>query len=515
MGAALRVLFIEDSEDDTALQVRMLRQAGYDIDFERVDSPSALTGVLGQKWDLIISDYSMPHFTGSDALRLVRDRDLEVPFIFVSGTIGEDTAVAALKVGAQDYLMKTNLSRLIPAVRREIHEAEERKQRRRLEQQIHQLQRFEAIGRLAGGVAHDFNNVIGAILGWADMGYEEAPPRSRVQERFQMIRSQAERAAGLTRQLLAFARRQILQPCNTNLNELVRAGISLLRNVIGERIEVQTALAQDLWVTWADPTQVEQILMNLCLNARDAMPAGGRLLIETQNVEIEEDYHRVHPYALPGRYVLLRVSDTGAGMDAATLEHIFEPFFTTKEMSKGTGLGLATVYGIVKQHKGFIDVDSAPGQGSIFRVYLPAGAGLGKAPEDRTNDTFRGGHERILVAEDNEGLRKAAKEILETLGYQVILAKDGAEAVRIFENIHDRIDLVFMDVVMPGLNGPEAYAQMCAVKPNVPVLFTTGYATEANLSPARLPVPAAILDKPYGMKVLAQKLRAVLDRKSE
>jgi CheY-like chemotaxis protein len=184
-------------------------------------------------------------------------------------------------------------------------------------------------------------------------------------------------------------------------------------------------------------------------------------------------------------------------------------------MGKGTGLGLATVYGIVKQHKGFIDVDSAPGQGSIFRVYLPPGAGLGRVPEERADDTLRGGHERILVAEDNEGLRNVAKEILETLGYEVVLAKDGAEAVRIFENIHERIDLIFMDVVMPGLNGPEAYAQMCRVKANVPVVFATGYATEANLVPNRLPVPTVILDKPYGMKVLAQKLRTMLDQKGE
>src|SRR5260370_34258592 len=240
------------------------------------------------------------------------------------------------------------------------------------------------------------------------MGYEDASPRSRVQERFQMIRSQAERAAGLTRQLLAFARRQILQPCNTNLNELVRAGISLLRNVIGERIEVQTALAQDLWVTWADPTQVEQILMNLCLNARDAMPGGGRLLIETQNVEIGEDYLRVHAYALPGRYVLLRVSDTGTGMDAATLEHIFEPFFTTKEMGKGTGLGVATVYGIVKQHNSFIPGDRSPGRGSTFPVDLPSGAGLRKAPEERAGDTLRGGDEKILGAEGNSALPDGA-----------------------------------------------------------------------------------------------------------
>src|SRR5260370_24633813 len=230
------------------------------------------------------------------------------------------------------------------------------------------------------------------------MGYEDASPRSRVQDRSQMICAQANRAGVLTRQRLALARCQILQTCNTSLNDLVRTAISLLRNVIGERTEIQTALAQDLWVTWTDPTQIEQILMNLCLNARDAMPGGGRLLIETQNVEIGEDYLRVHAYALPGRYVLLRVSDTGTGMDAATLEHIFEPFFTTKEMGKGTGLGVATVYGIVKQHNSFIPGDRSPGRGSTFPVDLPSGAGLGKAPEESADDTLRGGHERILVA---------------------------------------------------------------------------------------------------------------------
>ncbi len=512
MATALRVLFIEDSDDDTALQVRLLRQGGYDVSYERVETPVALREAVEREWDIIISDYSMPHFKGTDALKLVRQKSQDLPFIFVSGTIGEDTAVAALKVGAQDYLMKTNLSRLIPAVQRELREAAERIERQRLEQQVHLLQRFEAIGRLAGGVAHDFNNVIGAIMGWADLGVQAAVPGSQLQDKFLKIRSQADRASALTRQLLAFARRQVLQSCNTNLNELTKEAISLLRNVIGERIEVHIELAEDPWVVWCDPGQIEQVLMNLCLNARDAMPDGGQLVIQTKNVEIGEEYIRLHPYAIPGRYVLLRVADNGTGMDAATLELIFEPFFTTKEMGRGTGLGLATVYGIVKQHKGVIDVDSEPGQGTVFCVYLPLGEGAPEIQVQPHDEALRGGNESILIAEDNEGLREAAKETLESLGYRVILAKDGADAVRTFKEKHASIDLVFLDVVMPHLNGPEAYTEMCAIKPGLPVLFATGYTSEASLLSVRTREKTIVLQKPYGSHHLAQKLRECLER---
>jgi two-component system cell cycle sensor histidine kinase/response regulator CckA len=510
----LRVLFIEDSEDDAALQVRLLMQAGYDVAHLRVDSPEGLTAALDQPWDIVISDYSMPRFRGTDALMMVREKGVDVPFIFVSGTIGEDSAVAALKIGAQDYLMKSNLGRLIPSVQRELRESEERKQRKMLEEQVHQLQRFEAIGRLAGGVAHDFNNVIGAIMGWADVGVRSAEPGSDLQDKFLKIRSQADRASGLTRQLLAFARRQMLQTCNTNLNELAKEEISLLRNVIGERIDIQMNLADDLSIIWADPGQIEQVLMNLCLNARDAMPDGGQLLIETKNVAIGEDYQRTHAYAVPGRYVLLRVVDSGTGMDAETLAHIFEPFFTTKEMGRGTGLGLATVYGIVKQHKGFIDVESTPGKGTSFWVYLPLGNGPADQLEKPYVGVLRGGTEGILIAEDNDDLREAAQEILASLGYQVFAARDGEEAVRVFQRHVNKIDLVFTDVVMPKLNGPEAYLQMAPLKPGLPVIFTTGYATETNLIPIRTREKSVVLQKPYGSQYLAQKLREKLDKKN-
>lgn len=512
MGISLRVLFIEDSEDDAILLLRMLRQAGYDVEYTCVDSRKALLEAINQTWDIIISDYSLPQFTGVDALRLVREKGLDVPFIFVSGTIGEETAVSALRLGAQDYLMKTNLSRFIAAVQRELREAEERRQRRRMEHQMQQLQRFEAIGRLAGGVAHDFNNVIGAIMGWADMGFNEADPGSLLQDRFRKIRSQADRAGALTRQLLAFARRQVLQPSSINLNDLIKDQITLLANVIGERINIESQLSDGLWNIGGDPGQLEQIIMNLCLNARDAMPEGGRLLISTANVEIDKGYNGGHADAIPGRYTLLLVSDTGAGMDGAVLEHIFEPFFTTKEVGKGTGLGLATVYGIVRQHKGFIDVDSTPDAGTTFRVFLPAGDGIAQKPADKiVEGGLRTGTETILVAEDNEDLRNTTKEILEGLGYRVHAAADGRAALLLFEKLHPAVDLVLLDVIMPGLNGLEAYARMRAIQPTLPAILATGYVTDNDAAALYSQENATILEKPYGSKDLALRVREMLD----
>src|SRR5258708_7148170 len=372
MGVPIRVLIVEDSEDDAALLLQLLRQGGYEVDWARVDSASGMTRAVNQKWEIVISDHSMPQFSGTEALKMLRARDAEVPFIFVSGTIGEDAATDAMRVGAQDYVMKANLKRLVPAVQRELRDAEDRRERKRLEQHVQQLQRFEAIGRLAGGVAHDFNNIIGAVLGWAEMGFEEAEPNTRLRERFQRIREQSQRAAKLTSQLLAFGRKQFLQPRKVNLNVLVQEEMNLLRRVIGDDIEVRVLAAQDLRVTLADPTQVEQVIMNLFLNAPTAMAARRHPPLPTQNFQIGEEYCSHHAYGRPGSYVLLAVSDTGSGMDAATMERIFEPFFTTKELGRGTGLGLATVYGIVKQHGGFIYAYKEPGKRTSFHVYPPA-----------------------------------------------------------------------------------------------------------------------------------------------
>src|SRR5712671_7365807 len=304
MSTPLRVLIVEDSEDDMALVVRELRRGGYEPTFERVHTPAGMTAALGKnQWDVVICDYSMPHFSGTDALRLLRTKGSEAPCIVLSGTISEETAIAVLKQGAQDYVMKDNLKRLLPAIQRELGEAEERRERKRLEHQVQQLQKFEAIGRLAGGIAHDFNNAIGAILGWADLAYQDAQPGSRLQDRLQKICTQAQRTAGLTSQLLAFARQQVLQPRRIDLNGLIEEGTSLLRKVIGADVEVRLVPAPNLHVTVADPVQIDQVLMNLCLNARDAMPKGGRLIIETQNADLEEEYCRLHTFVQPGTYV--------------------------------------------------------------------------------------------------------------------------------------------------------------------------------------------------------------------
>jgi len=504
---------IEDSEDDAVLLLRELRRGGYDVEFERVDLPGTLKSALDtQVWDLVVSDFSMPHFSGTDALRLLRAKGSDVPFIFVSGTMGEETAVAALQNGAQDYLMKTNLKRLVPAVQRALREAEDRRQRKQMEQQVQQLRKFEAIGKLAGGIAHDFNNVIGVVLGWAEMGCEEAPPESRLHHHFQKIRDQAFWAARLTSQLLAFARRQVLQQRKLNLNTPVVEGMSLLHRVIGELIEIRVLAAPDLNITLVDPTQIEQVLMNLCLNARDAMPEGGQLIIETQNVEIEEEYCRAHPYAKQGSYVLLAVSDTGVGMDAATTERVFEPFFTTKEVGKGTGLGLATVYGVVKQHGGFIHLYSELGKGTTFRIYIPAGTGAAEPRELKSNEQTPKGTEIILLAEDNEGLREAAQEMLQRLGYRPILASNGTDAIELFKRNLGQIDLVILDVVMPGLSGPAVYSQMAAIQPDLRVVFATGYTAETASLNSTLEKGVPILQKPYSLKNLGQIVRSTLDR---
>src|SRR5712692_6176207 len=390
--------------------------------------------------------------------------------------------------------------------------AEDVTELRAVERQLRQAQKFEAVGQLAGGIAHDFNNVVGAILGWAELGFEQNRDNPQVAERFTRIREQAERAATLTRELLAFARRQVLQPRAVDLNTVAGGLVSFLDKVIGKDIEFKFLNAK-LDPVKADPTQIEQVLMNLCLNARDAMPQGGRLVIETEMVELDESYCRFYPYVQAGRYAVVSVSDTGIGMDAETRERIFEPFFTTKERGKGTGMGLATAYGIVKQHGGFIHVYSEPGHGSLFRVYLPAmeGAVADGAAEKAPGPSLAEirGTETILLAEDHESIREMARQTLVNLGYRVLSAANGEEALRLCE--YETPALAILDVIMPKMGGAAAAAKLAGRFPNLQIVITRGYSPEGERAPAS-GEKTRYLQKPYSPTTLGRLIRESLDQ---
>jgi PAS domain S-box-containing protein len=390
--------------------------------------------------------------------------------------------------------------------------AEDVTELRAMERQLRQAQKFEAIGQLAGGVAHDFNNVVGAIFGWAELGYEENRGNPREAERYARIREQAERAAALTRELLAFARRQVLQPRALDLNTVTSGLTSFLDKVIGKDIELKV-LTAPLDPIKADPTQLEQVLMNLCLNARDAMPGGGRLVVETEMVELDDSYCRFYPGAAPGRYAVLSVSDTGAGMDGETRERIFEPFFTTKPRGKGTGMGLAMVYGIVKQHGGFIHVYSEPGEGSLFRVYLPVADGAqAESPSAKglvPSLSEMQGTETILLADDHEAIREMARHALVSLGYRVLSACDGVEALRLCEG--EAPALAILDVIMPKMGGLVAAEKLTASHTQLPIIFTSGYSRDSE-NVAIAANQDQFLQKPYSPTALACMVRAILDK---
>jgi len=665
----LRLLIAEDSEDDARLLLVELQRAGFEPAYERVDNPSAMRAALDrQAWDLVIGDYSMPAFSGPAALALLRERDLDTPFIFVSGTIGEDVAVEAMKAGAQDFLTKGNLRRLIPAIERELRDAEVRRERRRAqtallerarlaeltsdvgvalaqgtdlramlqlcaealvrhldvafariwtiadagavlelqasagmythidgahsrvplgrykigavarerrphltnqvvgdpqihdqdwarreglvafagyplvlhdrvlgvmamfarhslsefvpkalgsvasavavgierkraeealrrsEEQLRQAQKMEAIGRLAGGIAHDFNNLLTVITSYSDLVLEDLAPDDPKRDDVDQIRKAAEGAAALTRQLLAFSRQQVLEPKVLDLTAIVAGTEKLLRRLIGADIHLTTSLAPNLGSVKADPGQLEQIIINLAVNARDAMPAGGRLTIAAADKDMNEV-----------RYVMLAVSDTGTGMDEQTKARIFEPFFTTKESGKGTGLGLATVYGIVKQAGGFIWVDSEPGRGTSFQVYLPrVDEPVPPVAVRPAMAEPRRGTETVLVVEDAPSVRLVTRQVLERYGYAVLEAPNGDTALRLAAKHHGPIHLLLTDLIMPGLSGRQLAGQLAALRPEMKVLYVSGY-------PDTVESGVTYLQKPFVPETLARRVRDVLD----
>jgi two-component system, cell cycle sensor histidine kinase and response regulator CckA len=524
MNADLRVLLVEDSEDDAILLMNALERGGCRASVRRVETAAAMREALdGQEWDVVISDYFMPRFSGPDALALLKEKGLDLPFLIVSGAVEEETAVLAMRAGAHDYIMKDNLARLVPVIERERREAEVRKNQRRMEEekrkieaQLFQSRKMEAIGRLTGGVAHDFNNILTAIRGYTDLAIRHADPGSPLHADLSEVQTAVDRAAGLTRQLLLFSRCQPMEFEPVDLNRSIQNLLGMLRRILGEDIRVAYDLSAEPLIVLADPTSIEQMLMNLVVNGRDAMPDGGTIRITTEPVDLDSADVRTMPDGRPGRFIRMSVFDTGSGMDASVLEHIFEPFFTTKDMGKGSGLGLSVVYGIVQQHKGWVAVDSRPGNGSAFHVYLPRSDARprSRAADGPVPDSVKGRGQRILIVEDEESVRLFSQRTLEDNGYRVYAASGEREAMDLFDAQQGDFHMVFSDVVLPNTTGIKLVEKMTAVNPSLKVLFSSGYTDTKSQWEIIKGKGYPFLQKPYSLNSLLNAVHEALKKKS-
>jgi two-component system cell cycle sensor histidine kinase/response regulator CckA len=516
MSQRIKILIVEDNPSDVELVVRELYRAGFDPHWLRVETEADYLANLSPDLDLILSDYAMPQFSGLRALELLKERGVEIPFILVSGTIGEETAAAAIRQGAADYLLKDRIGRLGPAVHRAMQEVEERAEHRRLEPQFIEAQKMEVVGHLASGVAHDFNNILGVIMGYSDLLMSGLGPDSPLRKYAEEILHASERAAGLTRQLLVFSRKQTVQPVVLDLNDAVKDLDKMLRRLIDENVEMTIVPGKQTGHVKADSGYVGQVLMNLVVNARDAMPNGGNLTIATNNVTLDENYAHTHTGAIPGDYVRLSVSDTGTGMTDEVKARLFEPFFTTKPKGKGTGLGLATCQTIVQQSGGHIGVYSEVGKGTTFKIYFPrVELPLDVAARPIQTGPLPRGTETLLVVEDEPAVRHLACSVLQTQGYEVLSAPNGREALRVArEHKGSPICLVVTDVIMPQMGGKVMAEWLKTIYPDLKILFTSGYTDDTIIHHGVLEAGVNFLSKPYTFATLAHKVREMLDGKN-
>jgi two-component system, cell cycle sensor histidine kinase and response regulator CckA len=514
MGAEAKILFVEDSPFDFTLEERQLRSAGIRFISKRVETREDLLRELEEfKPDLLISDYMLPTLDGPTILQIVRERRPALPFIFVSGTIGEERAVESVKNGATDYLIKDRLNSLGLKVQRALKEVEEREARRLLGEQLRQSQKMEAIGRLAGGVAHDFNNLLTVINGYSELLLNAIPQDHPNRPDLDEIHKAGLRGAALTRQLLIFSRKQVTQAVSLDLNEVVEAIEKMLGRLVGRDIKISTARTPQPCKVTADPAQIEQVIVNLVVNARDAMPNGGRITIETAMVVLDEDYVRKHPGSRQGPHAKLCVRDAGVGIPPNILEHIFEPFFTTKDAGRGTGLGLSLVHGIVTQAGGTIEVESVPGGGSTFTILIPAavkGETRVRPPVPAVKHDARG-TETILIAEDQESVRKLAAAVLEAGGYKVLKATDGTDALSRCASYDGPIHLLVTDLVMQTMTGVELAALVRRHHPETRFLLMSGYAYRNPQLQDLIQGGLPFLEKPFTPEDLKRKVREVLE----
>ena len=520
MDHQTRILILEDVATDAELIQRELQKANISFTSQRVETRDDFSKALVEfDPDIILSDYGLPQFSGLEALRLLKEKESCVPFVLITGSLSEEVAVDCMKQGATDYILKSNLTRLPAAVESALKRSETEKERaaalealHESQEQLRQAQKLEVVGRLAGGIAHDFNNLLTVIGGYTDLLLSASTLDDDAREKMKEVNEAAQRAESLVRQLLAFSRKQVLQPEVLDPNKLVDGISKMLQRLIGEDIEIVNRLCREVWKINADRGQFEQVLINLAVNARDAMPQGGKITIVTENVDLDQTCAGLHIAVKPGAYVMLAVSDTGTGMDAETQQHIFEPFFTTKEVGKGTGLGLATIYGIVKQSGGSIWVYSETGKGTTFKIYLPrVDAEASTSAQVRAHPTTAA-NETILLVEDEEMVRKLACDILSARGYRVLAAKNGDDAIAICGNHSGRIDLLLTDVVMPGTGGTDVADSIKRRRQEMHVLYMSGYTDDAIVHHGVLDPGTSFIEKPFTADKLVTKVQEALGK---
>lgn len=625
MTTSLKVLIVEDSETDAELLLHALRKAGFNPTARRVERPAEMQAALRQDyWDVIISDFVLPQFSGLEALKVLQATGQDVPFIILSGKIGEEVAVEALKAGAHDYVLKDRMTRIGVAIERELRDAAARRQRRQaeaalresedryrrlvesspeatficaaghfvyvnpacvklfgaqspidligkqlmdfihesfrdlvgehlrqtlsgmegpllehricridgssvlvesiarsityhrehavqvicrdvtsrkaLEEQAQHSQRMDAVARLAGGVANDFNNLLAVIVGYAGLVRSALPQEDKLQSDLEQITRSADRAFALTQELATLSRKQMIQPTPVNLNTLIVKNEALLAGLLGDKIEFQTSLASDLSLISADPGQIEHMLLNLAVRARDVMPQGGRVMLATSNLTQDDKRRLPLNEVRAGDFICLTVSDSGPSLPPEAQAHIFEPFYGGTGVQPGRGLALATVYATVRQHGGHISYSSVEGSGSTFKIYLPRAA---------TPAASRAGGS-ILLVEDEEQLREFGRVVLRRAGYEVIEAADGEEAVSIIEEARPNLSLIFTDVIMPVMSGPELARRLKTIYPATPVLYTSGYTRSVVIENGSQSPDFEFIQKPYTSQELLQRMQAIL-----
>jgi len=516
MKQPLNILHIEDSKEDSELIRELLLNDGLECHITRVDTGLEIFNELEKDpYDLILADCRLPDFSGLRALEIANALRPETPFIFVSGTIGEDTAIDSLRNGATDYVLKDRLSRLVPAVRRALAEAEERMLRRQLQQRLREAGRLEAISTLSSGIAHDFNNILTIILGHASLLTMEHENPDRVLEISGTISDAARRGSEIVQQLLAFARKSDGHVVPVDLNGYIQAHLNALRERLPPGVDLTFEPAADLPDILMDASQVDRMLVNLLTNSVDAMSTGGRITLSTKLVPATE-LPDLLPELASENYVCLTVTDTGKGIDSTTREHVFEPFFTTKERGRGTGLGLPVVYGLMQAHHGYVDVKSEMGQGTSISLFFPVPKpnAANPPPTPHYADPALSGSETILVVEDEADVSFFLETMLKSHGYHVLCAADFDEALNLFKEHQNEIALVFSDIGLPRVDGIALCEKLRALKPNLPFILASGYPTKEFKDRINALGPQAFLSKPYHTNDILQTVRKTLDGSS-